>query len=51
MRYGYIGLGNLGAALAGCLVRAGFEVTVCDLDRSRAEPFLVKNLDMKLPRK
>jgi 3-hydroxyisobutyrate dehydrogenase len=40
MRYGYIGLGNLGAALAGCLVRAGFEVTVCDLDRARAEPLI-----------
>jgi len=40
MRYGSIGLGNLGAALAGCLVRAGFEVTVCDLDRARAEPLI-----------
>ncbi|MBM3583167.1 MAG: NAD(P)-dependent oxidoreductase [Alphaproteobacteria bacterium] len=40
MRYGCIGLGNLGAALAGCLVRAGFEVTVCDLDRARAEPLI-----------
>lgn len=40
MRYGSIELGNLGAALAGCLVRAGFEVTVCDLDRARAEPLI-----------
>jgi len=36
MRYGFIGLGNLGAHLAGSLVRAGFEVTVYDLDESRA---------------
>jgi len=33
MRIGYIGLGNLGAHLAGSLVRAGFDVTVFDLDR------------------
>lgn len=32
MHYGYIGLGNLGAACAGCLVRAGFQVTVYDLN-------------------
>jgi len=36
MRYGFIGLGNLGGHLAASLVRAGFEVTVCDLDESRA---------------
>ena len=36
MRYGFIGLGNLGAHLAASLVRAGYEVTVCDLDESRA---------------
>lgn len=40
MRYGFIGLGNLGAALAGCLVRAGFAVTVSDLDKARAEPLV-----------
>ena len=32
MHYGYIGLGNLGAACAGCLVKAGFQVTVYDLN-------------------
>ena len=32
MHYGYIGLGNLGAACAGCLVREGFKVTVYDLN-------------------
>ena len=40
MRYGFIGLGHLGAHLAGSLVRAGFATTVCDLDRARAEPLL-----------
>ena len=32
MHYGYIGLGNLGAACAGCLVKDGFQVTVYDLN-------------------
>jgi 3-hydroxyisobutyrate dehydrogenase len=32
MTYGFIGLGNLGAGLAGSLVRAGFEVCVYDRD-------------------
>ena len=32
MHYGYIGLGNLGANCAACLIRAGFEVTVFDLN-------------------
>lgn len=30
MRYGYIGLGNLGGHLAASLIRAGFDVTVFD---------------------
>ncbi|MGB8812765.1 MAG: NAD(P)-dependent oxidoreductase [Paracoccaceae bacterium] len=32
MRYGYIGLGNLGGHLAASLLRAGFKVTVHDID-------------------
>ena len=40
MHYGYIGLGNLGAACAACLRRAGFAVTVCDLNPSLAEPLV-----------
>ncbi len=32
MHYGYIGLGNLGANCAGCLLRGGFPVTVFDLN-------------------
>ncbi len=40
MRYGFIGLGNLGAHLAASLVRGGFAVTVCDLDKARAAPLI-----------
>ncbi|OCW59232.1 NAD(P)-dependent oxidoreductase [Hoeflea olei] len=32
MRYGFIGLGNLGGHLAASLLREGFDVTVTDLD-------------------
>ena len=37
LRYGFVGLGNLGAALSRCLARGGFDVAVTDLDRARAE--------------
>ena len=37
MRYGYIGLGNLGANCAACLLKAGFGVVVYDLNRALAE--------------
>jgi 3-hydroxyisobutyrate dehydrogenase len=40
MHYGYIGLGNLGAACAGCLLKAGFKVTVTDLKKELAEPLI-----------
>ena len=40
MKYGFIGLGNLGVHLAGSLVREGFEVIVHDLDRDAAAPLL-----------
>ena len=42
MHYGYIGLGNLGAACAGCLVKAGFKVTVYDLNPALAAPLVAK---------
>ena len=38
MNYGYIGLGNLGAACAGCLVKGGFQVTVYDLNPALTVP-------------
>ena len=40
MHYGYIGLGNLGGHLAASLLRAGFKVTVYDLDPKLAERHL-----------
>lgn len=42
MKIGFIGLGNVGGKLAGSLIRNGFDVTVRDLDKSVAEPFLQK---------
>ncbi len=40
MNYGYIGLGNLGAHLAMSLVKAGFSVTVNDLNKANAQDLL-----------
>jgi 3-hydroxyisobutyrate dehydrogenase len=37
MKYGYIGLGNLGGHLVASLLREGFDVTVNDIDRSLAD--------------
>lgn len=42
MHYGYIGLGNLGAACAGCLVQHGFKVTVYDLNARLAAPLVAQ---------
>lgn len=36
MRYGFIGLGNLGGHLAASLVAKGFDLIVCDQDKPRA---------------
>jgi 3-hydroxyisobutyrate dehydrogenase len=40
MKYGYIGLGNLGGHIAMSLIRAGFDVTVHDIDPSLAKRHL-----------
>ncbi len=40
MKIGFIGLGNVGGKLAGSLLRNGFELTVRDLERALAQPFL-----------
>jgi 3-hydroxyisobutyrate dehydrogenase len=40
MRYAYIGLGNLGANLAACLLRAGFSVVVHDRNKHAADRLL-----------
>ncbi len=37
MKYGYVGLGNLGGHLAASLIRKGFDVTVFDLDKSLSD--------------
>src|SRR5579859_7326108 len=37
VRYGFIGLGNLGKHLAASLLRAGFDLTVHDLHRAAAD--------------
>jgi 3-hydroxyisobutyrate dehydrogenase len=42
MNYGYIGLGNLGAACASCLLKDGFKVTVYDLNPALAMDLVVK---------
>jgi 3-hydroxyisobutyrate dehydrogenase len=36
MHYGYIGQGNLGANCAACLLRAGLDVTVTDINKAAA---------------
>ena len=40
MKIGFIGLGNVGGKVAGSLIRNGHDVTVRDLDKSIAQPFL-----------
>jgi 3-hydroxyisobutyrate dehydrogenase len=40
MRYGFIGLGNLGHHLAASLLRNGFDLAVNDVDHRSAEPLL-----------
>ena len=40
MRIGFVGLGNVGGKLAGSLLRNGLDLTVRDLDRGAAQPFL-----------
>ncbi len=42
MKIGFIGLGNAGGKLAGSILRNGLDLTVRDLDRAAAEPFLAR---------
>ncbi len=42
MKVGFIGLGNVGAKLAGSLLRNGYDLTVRDLDPALSQPFLDK---------
>ena len=41
-RVGFIGLGNVGAKLAGSLLRNGVDLTIRDLDKAAADPLLDK---------
>ncbi len=41
-KVGFIGLGNVGGKLAGSLLRNGIDLTVRDLDKEVAQPFLDK---------
>ncbi|MCZ6494544.1 MAG: NAD(P)-binding domain-containing protein, partial [Alphaproteobacteria bacterium] len=40
MKIGFIGLGNVGAKLAGSLLRHGIDTTVRDIERRAAEPLI-----------
>ncbi len=40
VKIGFIGLGNVGGKLAGSVLRNGYDLTVRDLDRAAAAPFL-----------
>lgn len=42
LKIGFIGLGNVGGKLAGSILRNGYDLTVRDLDRTAARPFLDK---------
>ena len=46
MRVGFIGLGNVGAKLAGTLLRNDVDLTIRDLDKNAAEPLLAKRGEM-----
>src|SRR5439155_23311016 len=39
MKVGFIGLGNMGSAIARSLIKAGHDLTVYNRTQSRAEPF------------
>ena len=42
MKVGFIGLGNVGAKLAGSLLRNGADIMVCDLDTERVSSFIAE---------
>src|SRR5439155_5623375 len=45
MRVGFIGLGMMGKGMAANLQKAGHQLTVHDLNRAAAEPFLAKGAE------
>jgi len=40
MRIGFIGLGNMGSGMVANLLKTGFEVSVYDIQRSKAEALI-----------
>ena len=42
MKVAFIGLGNMGAGIAGCILKAGFDTVVYNRTREKMEPFLAK---------
>jgi len=38
-RIGFIGLGSIGSPMAGCIIRSGFQVTVCDKNPKALDAF------------
>ena len=47
MRYGFVGLGNLGSKLASSLLKSGFSVSVFDKDQSLSESLKLKGADVR----
>ena len=47
-KVGFIGLGNVGAKLAGSLLRNKIDLTVRDLDKAAAQPLLDAGAEAKL---
>ena len=46
---GFVGLGNVGAKLAGSLLRNGVDLTVNDLDKKAAAPLLAVGQNGRIP--
>jgi len=42
VKVAFIGLGNMGSAIAGCVLRGGFDLVVYNRTREKMEPFLAK---------
>lgn len=42
MKVAFIGLGNMGSGVAGCILKAGFDLTVYNRSREKMTPFLAK---------
>ena len=47
MDIGFIGIGNMGGAMASWIPKAGYSLVVHDLDRDAAEPLLSPNPPME----